>query len=75
MKPIAVSKACIGQKTKRGISIIFFHAGRYTDVIEDFRLGIFVVSNKHNLKISQKILCIFVTLHKKHFESFIWEVL
>ena len=42
MKPIAVSKACIGRKTKRGISIILFHAGRYTDVIDEFRLGTYV---------------------------------
>ena len=37
--PFDVPKACKDEKTKRGICIIFFHADKHTNIIENFRSG------------------------------------
>ena len=36
-KPFAAPKTCTGWKTGRHIGIIFFRAGNYTDLIENFQ--------------------------------------
>ena len=50
----------------------FFRADNYTDITENFHLCVQVTNSITNFH--KRSSCIFVTLHRKHFESFFREV-
>ena len=56
MKHFASTKGLYEIRTKRAISTIFFRTKNYTDVIENFNEPLMSISDKHNYKISQKVL-------------------
>ena len=75
IKPFTVPRACTGWKTKRGIRIKFFLTENYTGLIENFQWATYVCKEQTQLQnFLKKSPCIFVTLHRNHFELFVWEV-
>ena len=67
------TKACTRWKTKRGISIFFFMLIITLMLSKRFSEALMSTSSKLQ-NFQEKFSCIFVTLQRKHFESFIWEV-
>ena len=70
-KPFAVPRAYTDEKLREVSVSYFFRTENYTDVIGE---PLTFIINKHNYKtFSKKSSCIFGTLHRKRFESFVWK--